>query len=380
MNGEAMEMQQEEYMQQALELAAYAKGRTSPNPLVGAVIVKDGRVVGQGWHRKAGTEHAEVHALRQAGELAKGATVYVTLEPCSHYGRTGPCSKALIEAGVKNVVIAMRDPNPLVAGKGIKMLEDAGIEVSIGVLEAAAKKLNEVFLKWIMTKQPFVVMKTAMTLDGKIATATGKSQWISNAASRKRVHELRDLYDGILVGIGTVLADDPSLTVRLPDGSGKNPLRIIVDSKARTPLTAKVVCDGAARTLIAVTASAPPDRIAALRAAGVEVLIVNEGEKVDLRQLLAELGRRNITGVFVEGGATINYSLLQKQLVDKVYSFIAPKMVGGRTAPTPVGGDGVAELSEAFSLQAVETELLAGDILVSGYIEKGDDVSCLPEL
>jgi len=367
-------MQQEEYMQQALALAAYATGRTSPNPLVGAVVVKDGRVVGQGWHRKAGTEHAEVHALRQAGELAKGATVYVTLEPCSHYGRTGPCSKALIEAGVKQVVIAMRDPNPLVAGKGIKMLEDAGIEVSIGVLEGAAKKLNEVFLKWIMTKQPFVVMKTAMTLDGKIATAAGKNQWISNAASRKRVHELRDIYDGILVGIGTVLADDPSLTVRLPDGSGKNPLRIIVDSKARTPLTAKVVCDGEAKTLIAVTALAPPDRVAALQAAGAEVLIVNEGRQVDLQRLLADLGRRNITGVFVEGGATINYSLLQNQLVDKVYSFIAPKMVGGRTAPTPVGGDGVAELSEAFSLQAIETELLAGDILVSGYIKKGDDV------
>lgn len=357
-------------MQQALQIAAYAAGRTSPNPLVGAVIVKDGRVVGQGWHRKAGTEHAEIHALRQAGELAAGATIYVTLEPCSHYGRTGPCSKALIDAGIKRVVIAMLDPNPLVAGKGVAMIKAAGIEVETGLLQAQAERLNEVFLKWIMTKMPFVVMKTAMTLDGKIATAAGNSKWISNEVSRRRVHELRDVYDGILVGIGTVLADDPSLTTRLVSQSGKNPLRIVVDSRARTPLTAKVVTDGQAKTLIAVTVAAEAAKVEALRQAGVEVLVVNDGQQVDLRQLFCLLGERGVCSIFVEGGALINYSLLKAGLIDKVYSFIAPKMVGGSSAPGPVGGDGVETLDQAFLLDNVETELLAGDILVSGYINR----------
>ena len=357
-------------MQQALQIAAYAAGRTSPNPLVGAVIVKDGRVVGQGWHRKAGTEHAEIHALRQAGELAAGATIYVTLEPCSHYGRTGPCSKALIDAGIQRVVIAMLDPNPLVAGKGVAMLKAAGIEVETGLLQAQAERLNEVFLKWIMTKMPFVVMKTAMTLDGKIATAAGNSKWISNEVSRRRVHELRDVYDGILVGIGTVLADDPALTTRLASQSGKNPLRIVVDSRARTPLTAKVVTDGQAKTLIAVTVAAEAAKVEALRQAGVEVLVVNDGQQVDLKQLFCRLGERGICSIFVEGGALINYSLLKAGLIDKVYSFIAPKMVGGSSAPGPVGGDGVETLDQAFLLEDVETELLAGDILVSGYINR----------
>ena len=357
-------------MQQALQIAAYAAGRTSPNPLVGAVIVKDGRVVGQGWHRKAGTEHAEIHALRQAGELAAGATIYVTLEPCSHYGRTGPCSKALIDAGIQRVVIAMLDPNPLVAGKGVAMLKAAGIEVETGLLQEQAERLNEVFLKWIMTKMPFVVMKTAMTLDGKIATAAGNSKWISNEVSRRRVHELRDVYDGILVGIGTVLADDPALTTRLDSPSGKNPLRIVVDSRARTPLTAKVVTDGQAETLIAVTAAAEAAKVEALRQAGVEVLVVNDGQQVDLKQLFCLLGERGVCSIFVEGGARINYSLLKAGLVDKVYTFIAPKMVGGSSAPGPVGGDGVETLDQAFLLENVETELLAGDILVSGYINR----------
>ncbi|MGL6016317.1 MAG: bifunctional diaminohydroxyphosphoribosylaminopyrimidine deaminase/5-amino-6-(5-phosphoribosylamino)uracil reductase RibD [Selenomonadaceae bacterium] len=357
-------------MQQALQIAAYAAGRTSPNPLVGAVIVKDGRVVGQGWHRKAGTEHAEIHALRQAGELAAGATIYVTLEPCSHYGRTGPCSKALIDARIKRVVIAMLDPNPLVAGKGVAMLKAAGIEVETGLLQEQAERLNEVFLKWIMTKMPFTVMKTAMTLDGKIATAAGNSKWISNEVSRRRVHELRDVYDGILVGIGTVLADDPALTTRLASQSGKNPLRIVVDSRARTPLTAKVVTDGQAETLIAVTVAAEAAKVEALRQAGVEVLVVNDGQQVDLKQLFCLLGERGVCSIFVEGGARINYSLLKAGLVDKVYTFIAPKMVGGSSAPGPVGGDGVETLDQAFLLENVETELLAGDILVSGYINR----------
>ena len=223
-------MSDEDYMREALRLARNALGRTSPNPLVGAVVVREGRIVGAGWHRKAGTPHAEVHALAMAGSLAQGATVYVTLEPCSHHGRTGPCAEALVQAGVSRVVIGMQDPNPLVAGRGIAILEKAGIDVTCGILEEEAKALNEVFLKWILQREPFVVLKTAMTLDGKITTSTGESRWITNEASRQRSHELRDIYDAILVGIGTVLADDPSLTTRLPGGLGKNPLRVILDS------------------------------------------------------------------------------------------------------------------------------------------------------
>ena len=360
-------MQHEDYMRQALMLARYAEGRTSPNPLVGAVIVKEGRIVGQGWHKKAGTPHAEIHALAQAGSAAKGATIYVTLEPCSHYGRTPPCSKALIEAGVGRVVIAMKDPNPLVAGRGIQMLRDAGIEVIDGILEEEAIELNEVFLKWIMSKQPFIILKTAMTLDGKIATCTGNSQWITNEKSRERVHKMRDLYDGILVGIGTVLADNPSLTTRLAGIKGENPIRIIVDSKAGTPLTAQVVTDHAAQTIIAVTQEAPSSQVEALRQSGIEVLVVNDGPQVDLKILFRKLGERAISSIFVEGGATINYSLIAEHLVDKIHVFIAPKLVGGKDAVTAFEGKGIENLQDAFLLNKIQTELIDGDILISGY-------------
>ena len=365
-------LEDEDYMREALRLAQYATGRTSPNPLVGAVLVRDGRIVGTGWHRQAGTPHAEVHALRMAGELAKGATLYVTLEPCAHYGRTGPCAKAVAAAGVRRVVLAMKDPNPLVAGRGIEILQAAGIEVRCGVLEREAKAMNKIFLKWIRTGIPFLALKTAMTLDGKIATVSGDSHWITNEASRLRVHELRDRYDGILVGIGTVLADDPSLTTRLPGGGGKNPLRIVVDSQARTPLAAKLMTDGQAATLIAITALAPTEKVEALRSAGAEVLEINEGPKVDLKKLLSVLGKREISSVLVEGGSTVNFSLLQNGLVDWVYAFLAPKIVGGRTAISPVGGAGIPVLSEAVELEQLQVESLSGDVLLSGAVKKGD--------
>lgn len=360
-------MQDEDFMREALALARNAEGRTSPNPMVGAVIVRDGRIIAAGWHRKAGTPHAEVHALRMAGDLAKGATLYVTLEPCSHYGRTGPCAKAVVEAGIKRAVIAMKDPNPLVSGRGIEILEEAGIEVKVGVLEEEARRLNEAFLKWVPHKMPFVVLKTAMTLDGKIATYTGESQWITNEASRLRVHEYRDIYDSILVGIGTVLRDDPSLTTRLPDYTGKNPVRIIVDSQARTPLTAKVVTDGKARTIIAVTEQAPLERIKALEKAGAEVITAGTGAHVDLRNLLQQLGQKEICSVFVEGGGRINFSLLQEGLVDKVHAFIAPKIIGGSEALTPVEGEGFASLHDAVELRDVKVETIDGDILLTAY-------------
>ena len=364
-------MQDEMFMRKALELARNALGRTSPNPLVGAVIVRDGCIVAAGWHRAAGTPHAEIHALNMAGELARGATLYVTLEPCAHYGRTGPCAKAVIEAGIRRVVIAMRDPNPLVAGKGILMLQEAGIDVVCGVLEEEARKLNEVFLKWIATGLPFVTLKTAMTLDGKIATVTGESQWITNEVSRRRVHEWRDRADGILVGINTVFKDDPSLTTRLPERHGKNPVRIIVDSKGRTPLDARVVKDGQAKTIIAVVADASKERMEALQKAGAEVLVAGDGSQVDLHELLRQLGKKEITSLFVEGGATVNFSFFQAGLVDKVHAFVAPKILGGREALTPVGGAGFARLSEAVELEGLKAESLAGDLLVSGYVKHG---------
>lgn len=358
------------YMQQALTIAQYAIGRTSPNPLVGAVIVKDGHIVGQGWHRQAGTPHAEIHALAQAGELSKGATMYVTLEPCSHYGRTGPCANALIEAGVKKVVVAMTDPNPEVAGNGIARLKAAGIEVIEGVLASEAAKINEVFIKWITTGMPFGVLKTAMSLDGKIAAYTGHSQWITGSSARRYVHTLRDMYDAILVGIGTVLADNPALTTRLPE-VGQNPIRVIVDSMARTPLTSKVITDKQAPTIIAVSDAAPKDKVTALQSRGVEVLAFEQtAAGVNLHQLFEALGKRRISSVFVEGGATINASLLDANLIDKVYCFLSPKIIGGKTAPSPVSGLGVATVDQAKMLESVTTQIIDPDILISGYIVK----------
>lgn len=366
----------EHYMRQALLLAQNSIGRTSPNPMVGAVIVKDGEVVGCGWHKRAGTPHAEIHALSQAGDLAKGATMYVTLEPCCHHGRTGPCADAIILAGLSRVVVAMTDPNPCVAGCGINRIRQAGIVVDEGVLADEAARLNEVFIKWISTKIPFGVLKAAVTLDGKIATSSGNSKWITGSQARKRGHEFRNIYDGILVGIGTVLADNPSLTTRLP-GGGKNPARIIVDSMARTPLTSNVVTDGQAQTIIAVAPNAPSERVDALRSRGVEILTIPREENgLNLRELFISLGCQNITSVLIEGGANINASVLNAKLVDKVHWFIAPKIIGGIGAPGPVGGQGLADLTDAQLIEDINTEFVGEDILITAYLRnrEGRDV------
>lgn len=365
------------YMKQALMLAAQGLGRTSPNPVVGAVIVADGSIVGQGWHQAAGTPHAEVHALAQAGRLARNATLYVTLEPCCHHGRTGPCTDAIIAAGVKRVVVAMTDPNPLVRGKGIQKLRQHGLEVLEGVCAAEAAQLNEVFIKWIATGLPFGVLKTAITLDGKIATYTGHSKWITSERSREYVHGLRNMYDAILVGIGTVLADDPSLTTRLP-GGGKNPIRVIVDSKGRIPLEAKLLCDCEAPVIIAVGPEAPAEKLAALQAKGAEVLKLPlvAGRGVSLRHLFVELGQRNITSILVEGGAEVNASVLAENVVDKVHWFIAPKIIGGKTAPGPVGGLGLSDMAQATVLEDMQVKNIGKDILLTAYMQRreGRDV------
>lgn len=360
----------EKYMRLAMQLAGNAIGRTSPNPLVGAVIVKDNRVVGCGWHRKAGTPHAEVHALNQAGELAQGADVYVTLEPCAHYGKTPPCAKALVEAKVKNVYGGLLDVNPKVAGKGFKILEDAGIHVEYGFLQDELRKQNEVFFKWIEHKKPFIVLKAAMTLDGKIATATGQSKWITNETSRAYGYKLRDIYDGIMVGINTVIEDNPMLTARV-DG-GKNPIRIVVDSSLRIDINANVVQDKSAKTIVATTDKADKDKILKLQAQDVDVIVVDkdENDKVDIEKLLDILGQQNICSILVEGGATLSGSFVAKKLVDKVYFFIAPKIVGGKEAKTPVAGTGILNLQEALTLKDIQIEKLEEDILIIGRVDK----------
>ncbi|WP_270521028.1 bifunctional diaminohydroxyphosphoribosylaminopyrimidine deaminase/5-amino-6-(5-phosphoribosylamino)uracil reductase RibD [Megamonas funiformis] len=360
----------EKYMRLAMQLAGNAIGRTSPNPLVGAVIVKDNRVVGCGWHRKAGTPHAEVHALNQAGELAQGADVYVTLEPCAHYGKTPPCAKALVEAKVKNVYGGLLDVNPKVAGKGFKILEDAGIHVEYGFLQDELRKQNEVFFKWIEHKKPFVVLKAAMTLDGKIATATGQSKWITNETSRAYGYKLRDIYDGIMVGINTVIEDNPMLTSRV-DG-GKNPIRIVVDSSLKIDINANVVQDKSAKTIVATTDKADKDKILKLQAQDVDVIVVDKdkNDKVDIEKLLDILGQQNICSILVEGGATLSGSFVAKKLVDKVYFFIAPKIIGGKEAKTPVAGTGILNLQEALALKDIQIEKLEEDVLIIGRVDK----------
>ncbi len=362
----------EKYMWMALDLARQGQGRTSPNPMVGAVLVKDGVVVGSGYHQAAGMPHAEVVALRKAGEKARGAVLYVNLEPCSHHGRTPPCTDALIKAGVREVVAAMTDPNPLVAGTGFQKLQSAGIKVRQGVLEEKARRLNEVFIKYITTGRPFVAVKAAMSLDGKIATRTGESKWITGEKSRQYVHRLRDRVDAIAVGIDTVLSDDPRLTTRLEGEKGKDPLRVVVDSTARLPLDARVINPGSrSKLLLATTAAAPPDKCRALQDKGVEVLVLPSREgRVSLEELMRQLGERKVTSLLVEGGGTLNYSLLEAGLVDKLYLFIAPLIIGGKNSPTPFAGEGAASLNNAWRLERVEIKQFDQDLLVIGYPRK----------
>lgn len=359
------------FMQRALALARQAKGRTSPNPLVGAVIVKDGKVIGEGYHQKAGTPHAEVHALNAAGENAKGATLYTNLEPCCHWGRTPPCTAAVIQAGIANVYIAEVDPNPSVAGKGIRQLEEAGIRVHVGICPQEAAELNEVHRKYIQTGMPFVILKTAMSLDGKIATTSGESQWITSEASRQRGHEIRDAVDAILVGRGTVARDDPSLTTRLQNREGQDATRIVLDSHGRIPTDARIFnVESSAGVIVAVTPDAPIENVKALETAGAEVITVPAGySKVCFKSLMEILGKREITSVLIEGGGEINASAIAAGIVDKVMCFVAPKLIGGRNAPGPIGGEGVPNLKEAPHLQRIRiTPMPDADLLIEGYL------------
>ncbi|WP_234124749.1 bifunctional diaminohydroxyphosphoribosylaminopyrimidine deaminase/5-amino-6-(5-phosphoribosylamino)uracil reductase RibD [Clostridium hydrogenum] len=359
-------------MKRALELAEKGRGRVNPNPMVGAVIVKDNQIVGEGFHEFFGGNHAEVNALNMAGENAKGAEIYVTLEPCSHFGKTPPCALALIKAGIKRVIISMKDPNPIVSGRGIKILRDNGIEVLVGVLEAEAVKLNEIFVKYMETKTPYVLMKTAATLDGKISTISGESRWISSKASREYVHYLRNNMMAIMVGIGTIIADNPMLTTRLEGKCCKSPTAIIIDSKLRISLNSKILETLKERkVIIAVTEEADKNKIKQLEDIGVLIIKTPlKEEKVDLKYLMTKLGELGIDSILLEGGSTLNFSFLKEKLVDKVICFIAPIMLGGEKAKTPVGGIGIEKLSEAVRLSNMKLRTIGQDILVEGYIER----------
>lgn len=355
------------YMQQALDLAKSAEGRTTPDPMVGAVLVKNNRVIETGYHGEVATPHAESWAIQRAGKKAKGSTLYVNLEPCSHFGHNPPCVDSIISSGIKEVVAAMQDPNPLVYGNGFRQLKRHGIKVRVGLMEKEAKKLNEIFVKYFTTKLPFVAIKEAMTLDGKIATKTGNSRWVSSHETRQYSHCLRNIYDAILCGVGTVLIDDPKLTARLIKRV-KNPIRIVLDAHARTPLRSNIVNTKQARTIIVVGPSAPKERIKALMDKGVEILYVPAPKGlIDMKALMKKLGAMKITSVLIEGGGEVAASALAAKIVDKVYFFISPKIFGGRDAKTAVEGDGVAYPFQAMHLKNYEIILVGPDILIRGY-------------
>jgi len=366
----------ERHMRRALELARLGVGRVSPNPLVGAVICKDGEVIGEGWHKAFGGPHAEVEALRSLADpaLAKGATLYVTLEPCCHTGKTGPCTEAVLGAGIARVVAATFDPNPLVAGKGMERLEQAGVRAELGLLEHDAIRMNRGFLMAHSQKRPFIVAKWAMTLDGRIAATSGDSQWVSNDTSLGVVHELRAEMDGIMVGIGTVMRDNPRLNVRLPGYTGKQPLRIVVDSSLRTPLKARLLADQgttAGKTLLVCSETVAPDLLARYQQAGVDVLTIGDQHgMIDLRNLMPHLAERGVNNLLVEGGGQLHGSMMRQGLIDEVIAFIAPKLIGGQSAKNPIEGFGMEYMRDALRLTAINVCAYGTDLCIRGFVKK----------
>lgn len=357
----------ERYMARAIELARQAVGAVSPNPPVGAVVVRDGHIVGEGHTQPPGQAHAEIMALGDAGEAARGAELYVTLEPCAHQGRTGPCTAAIIAAGIRRVHIAALDPNPLTDGRGVHALERGGISVLLREGNLESLELIEAFTKHVTTAMPFVVAKFAASLDGKIATRSGDSKWISSIGSRAYAHALRASVDAVMVGIGTAIADDPQLTVRDAPLSGDQPTRVVVDTHGRLPLTAAML--GEPGSTIVVTAGASPERMRALEAVGAIVIDVGTGPAVDLAMLLTILGSRSITSVLVEGGSRLFGSLFDAGLIDKVVGIVAPVIIGGDGAPGPVGGHGAQTMPDALTLSGVTHREIEGDIVFVGYSE-----------
>lgn len=357
-------------MEKALELAKKGSGKVNPNPLVGAIIVKNNKIIGSGYHKKFGGHHAEIEAINSCKEDIKGSTLYVTLEPCFHYGKTPPCVDKIIECKFSKVVIGSLDKNPLVYKKSIEKLEMHGIEVKTKVLEEKCNKLNEVFMKYIETKEPFVVLKSAITLDGKIATSNGESKWITDDESRKIVHKLRNELTGIMIGVNTVIVDNPSLTCSI-DG-GRNPIRIIVDSKLRIPINSKIVkTANEVKTIVATTKECDLMKKNQLENLGVEVLIVDDlNEKVNLKILMKELGKKNIDSILLEGGGELNFSALEAGVVNKLMIFMAPKILGGRNSKTFIEGNGIKSLKDSYKISNLDIRHLKNDILITGYIER----------
>jgi|SRR3989344_611015 len=350
-------------MEMALELALKGKGFTSPNPLVGALIVKRGKIIGKGFHKKAGEPHAEINALKEAGSRARDGILYATLEPCSHWGKTPPCTEKIVQSGVKEVVIAMKDPNPII--NGYEELKLRGIKTRIGILEEEAKRINEPYTKWITTKRPFVVVKAATSLDGKIATKTGDSKYITGNQARKYVHELRSQYDAVMVGSNTVLRDSPQLTVRLT--KGRNPLKIVVDSKLRTPLTANIVKNEPGKLFIVTSDQASKSKIKQFQQKGVNVLAFKTKKgKVDLDEVMKELGKREISSILVEGGAELNAEAIRSKIVDKVLFFIAPKFIG--EGITALGDLGIKKVDRSIKVKNLTYKKLGKDMLIEGYL------------
>lgn len=356
-------MTDKDYMRLAIQLAAATRGQTSPNPVVGAVIVKNHQIVGMGAHLKAGEPHAEIHALNMAGEKSKGATMYVTLEPCAHYGRTPPCVEALIQAGVARVVVAATDPDERVSGRGIEMIKSAGIEVIQGILEQEALELNEPFFYSVTEKQPFVTLKIASSLDGKIATCTGESKWITGEESREDVHFLRHTHDAILVGVNTVIADDPTLNTRLP-GGGKNPIRIILDHHLRTPIQAKMISDNLAPVWIVTSPACDVNQQKEFEKRGVKLIKMDE-TPIRIKSLLEVLFKEGIQSLLVEGGGVVNDSFLRSGLFNQVVVYLAPLLIGSQSAPSSFSGLGIESLEHAARLTFKNIESIGNDLKIT---------------
>ena len=359
-----------EHMRRALALAKKAEGRTSPNPMVGAVIVKNGLTLSEGYHKKAGLPHAEIEALKKAGNEARGADLYVNLEPCCHQGRTGPCVEAIIKSGIRRVFVGMRDPNPLVYGKGIRALKKSAIQVTTGILRAECRQLNEIFIKFTGSGKPFVILKSAISLDGKIAASSGESKWISGSRSRQLTHQVRDRVDAIMVGAGTVLKDDPLLTARLKNRKGENPIRVILDNGCRIPLSRKVFSNAAAdRVIYVASEKISAARKKQLRRMGVELCVMKEKRGgVNLPQLMKYLGDRDITSVLLEGGSELSASALREKIVDKIMFFVAPIIIGGKQSPSVVAGLGAARLKDAWKIHNLTAKQIGKDFLLEGYL------------
>ena len=365
-------MNDEHFMQMALDLAQKGQGFTSPNPMVGAVVVKEGRVVGSGYHHAAGQPHAEVHAIDDAGDAASGATIYVNLEPCNHTGRTPPCTRKIIEAGIQRVVVAMKDPNPDVTGGGIDYLKARGLQVSLGVCQQEAQRLNEAFIKFIRTRRPFVILKCAATLDGLIATRTGDSKWITNEQSRSYVHCLRHCVDGILVGINTIKADNPSLTTRLEKGPGADPVRIILDSRLSIPEDARILrLDSDSDTILVVGKKVDPQKRLAVEKNGVRILETPlKGGRIDIANLMEQLGAMGITSLLIEGGGRVIASAIHSGIVDKIVFFYAPKILGGDDGISICRGRGAATMKDSIAVKNISVQRFGDDVMIEGYIEK----------